>query len=167
MSNPCKSVLTALQIWDSGTKGMGGWNQQLKKKKNPFHEMEPFKAICQHTIFKNQRVAELFRLERLFWDYRTWYTCSSRSATAGCSEPSAVEFWISEVQRLHNPSGNLLQCLTILTIKKNFLHVFGWDFLCFNFCPLPLVLPSIAVLRTFFLPSLGVLLYFKGELKKT
>jgi len=44
-----------------------------------------------------------------------------------------------QIRRLHNPSGQLLQCSVTLQVKKIFL-MFRQNKLCFSLCPLPVVL---------------------------
>jgi len=57
-----------------------------------------------------------------------------------------VGFEYLQRRRIHHPSGQPAPALT-LRAKKFFL-VFSWSFLCFSFCPLPLVLSLATALES-------------------
>ena len=62
------------------------------------------------------------------------------SPRAGCTGPCPGGSGISPEKGDSTASlGSLVQCSVTLRVKKFFL-LFSWNFLCFNLCPLPLVL---------------------------
>ena len=67
--------------------------------------------------------------------------CSSRVSLSWLLRTSSS--WVLSISKDGDSTtslGNLVCCLTPLLVRKCFLAL-SWDFMCFNLCPLPLVLP--------------------------
>jgi len=96
--------------------------------------------LCLLCTSLNRRITEWSGLEGTFASHLAQHPCRSRVTYSRLHRTlSRRVLNISREAESTASLGSLFQCSVTLRVKKFFL-MFRWNFLCFNLCPLPLVL---------------------------
>lgn len=111
----------------------GWWNGNLK---GPIAQGE--KGFEQAHAAGSEVSQNNFGWNECLWRYLVHSAAQAGSVTGAYPELCPVGFWVSP--QMATPQPLWASCWTTVTMKKCFI-VFRWDFMCFNLCLLPLVLP--------------------------